>query len=134
MMPLTRQILGHQDLTKNHQKTFFGNFSKTARKPSKNPPALSKNVERPFQKPSPERFLKVCEGFAAEKGNKGGAHFARAPLCWLLGWQNLSKTIKKRSGDGFWMVFRHFWKAREGFLMVFWRLWENCQKGFFDGF
>ena len=71
------------------------------------------------------------------KNNKRGRTLCvakRAPPFVSLFGRKPFKNHQKRSGDCFWMVFRHFWEAPEGFLRVFWRLWENCQKGFFDGF
>ena len=43
--PITRYFLGHRELAQNLQKSLFGNFPNAARKPSKNLPAPSKNVE-----------------------------------------------------------------------------------------
>jgi len=37
MMCITGQILGYQDLMKNHQKTFFGQLSTAANNPFKKP-------------------------------------------------------------------------------------------------
>ena len=54
-MPVTRHILGHQDLIKNRQKTFFEDFSKATRNPLQNLPAFSKNVEKTTKKRPPFR-------------------------------------------------------------------------------
>ena len=133
MMPITRRILGYQEIAKNPQKTLFGGFSKAARKPSKNPPADPENVEKPSKNPPRRLFLRFFEAFAGKNLYKGGARFARAPLCMGFGKQKHEKTLKKVSGEGFWRVFKGFlegFRNSPGPPEGFWRVFGEFWKGF----
>ena len=92
MMLVTRQILGNQDFPKNPQKTLFANFANAARKPSKNPPAPTQNVEKPSKNLPRRVFLRVFEGFCHPERDQRGARAS-------LRWQTLREPSKTPLGD-----------------------------------
>ena len=94
---LARYILGYQDFAQNLPKTLICDFSNAGQKPSKNPLAIPKKLEKPSKNPPPEGFLKVFEGFWDQKAKKRAARAcARSTFFYFLmtkTFKNLQKTI-----------------------------------------
>lgn len=118
-MPITRQILGFQYLAKNAQK---------------NIPAPLKNVETHSNNSPQNIFCLFLKRFGIKNGFPPGPPAAAGTPRPIFDYKNVSKTVKKHTGECFLTAFRHFSKAPECFLSDFWGYWKSHQNVFFDRF